>query len=185
MTEQSPVHRGGFWTTLPGVLTGAATLVAAVTAMVAGLHAAGVINAGDEQVALPPDTAGAADVPAPAPEISQEAADVQIAGTWQAVIVYDSGNAHSETFKFVRHGHEVRGSASFLGAAKRIREGVIEGNRLTFATKTKESVGTESQNALHHYTGLVSGDEITFSMLTDGGLSSHAPIEFKALRTAF
>jgi hypothetical protein len=47
---------GGFWTTIPGVLTGKAGLITAIAALVGALVAAGVIGPAATQATSPPPT---------------------------------------------------------------------------------------------------------------------------------
>ncbi len=73
----------GFWSTLPGVLTGAAALLTAVTGLVVGLYQYGALgsDSGGKQAAADPVTpAGAAEV-SRAPEAARPLEGSQSAGT--------------------------------------------------------------------------------------------------------
>ena len=107
-----------------------------------------------------------------------------INGEWQAEVTYDWENAkYIETFTFKGEGGEVYGTASFLGVRRGILEGKIEKDILEFITKTQEVLGSgEPRVAIHHYRGSPLGNEINFSMQTEGGYSEHIPVEFMAKR---
>ena len=107
-----------------------------------------------------------------------------INGEWKAEVTYDWNNAkYIESFTFKGEGQEVYGTASFLRMPRGILEGKIEKDKLEFITKTQEVLGSsEPRVSTHHYRGVLSGDEINFSMQTDGGYSEHIPIEFIAKR---
>jgi hypothetical protein len=125
------------------------------------------------------------------PEVSPAAPD--IAGRWQAEVTYDWPNAkYTEAFNFQVDADEVLGTACYLAAERAIWNGKLTGNKLTFVTKTQVlTFGTDWKNhraereereEVHHYRGKISQDEIRFSMQTEGGFSSHVPIEFTARR---
>jgi len=105
-----------------------------------------------------------------------------LSGRWVADVRYDFGGSHSETFVFRITGGALAGTASFLGAARGIVDGTVEGARISFKTRTDESAGGETRQTEHQYTGIVSGDELRLSMETAGGFSPHAPIDFVATR---
>jgi hypothetical protein len=107
-----------------------------------------------------------------------------INGVWHAQVRYDWPNAdHLERFVFSGEAQELRGTASFLGADRGIVEGSIEAGTLRFITRTTEVHSTTAPvEAVHRYRGTLSGDEIRFVMQTEGGLSSHVPVEFTARR---
>lgn len=101
-------------------------------------------------------------------------------GEWKAEVSYDWPNAvYSETFVFNGGGDEIYGTASFLGYARGIVEGTVDGGSLQFTTQTED----DGRTAVHHYRGSIAGDEIWFTMQTKGGSSEHIPIEFRAQRT--
>jgi hypothetical protein len=64
-------------------------------------------------------------------------APANIAGKWKATVTYDwPGAVYPETFNFEVDGNELSGTASFLQADRGIFDGKIEGNRVSFTTKT-------------------------------------------------
>ncbi len=103
-------------------------------------------------------------------------------GSWAAEVTYDWGATHSERFNFRLFGTTVQGTASFLGLDRAVVDAVIEGNQLTFVTRSQEAMGGETSTLTHHYLGVVSEDGIAFMMRTEGGSGSHVPIEFTAKR---
>ncbi len=120
-----------------------------------------------------------------APEVFRIESRPDVSGAWQADVTYDWDRARFvERFSFEGEGGALRGSASFLGVPRGIVEGRIEESSVHFATRTSETGGSGTVEAVHRYVGQVNGDEIRFSMLTEGGASSHVPIEFTARRAA-
>ena len=120
--------------------------------------------------------------PAPVP-----AARAQVNGDWQADVTYDWDNARfSERFKFAGEADALHGSASFLGVARGVLEGRVDGAGVVFVTRTSETSGSgDSATAVvHRYRGRLAGDELRFVMQTEGGSSAHVPIEFVARRVA-
>ncbi|MGQ0593899.1 MAG: serine/threonine-protein kinase [Gammaproteobacteria bacterium] len=109
--------------------------------------------------------------------------EARIDGTWQAVVTYDWGATHSESFLFRVDGDEVAGSASFLGTKRGVLGGTFGGDRISFDTRTRETLGDGEKETVHHYRGRISGDEIRFILQTEGGFSDHPPVEFTAKRT--
>lgn len=108
------------------------------------------------------------------------AALLDVAGRWQAEVVYDWPNArYVERFVFSTDGGELHGSASFLGVPRGVVEGRLEPAALRFATRTSETGGGE---AVHRYVGRLNGTELRFVMQTEGGSTSHVPVEFVARR---
>ena len=101
-------------------------------------------------------------------------------GEWQAEVDYDWPNAHySERFSFSGKNNEVHGSAGFLGVPRGVLEGQVKAGRLSFSTRSTEMGGGEM---LHRYAGQLVGDEIHFTMQTEGGTTPHVPVEFIARR---
>lgn len=159
-----------FWSTLPGILTAVGSLIVAVTGLVAGLHSAGIVGSSQDTQEVQP-------VATLQPQSTQK-----IDGTWKGVVTYDWGPTHTEEFMFNVDGDEVLGTASFLGTKRGVLDGKLSGNKLTFNTKTRELLGDEEKETVHHYGGRISGDEIQFIMQTEGGFSDHPPVEFTAKR---
>ena len=106
-----------------------------------------------------------------------------IHGKWKATVTYDwPGAVYEETFTFEVDGTELSGTASFLTADRGIFDGKIEGNRVTFVTKTIATMDDKTSQDVHSYKGTVEGDAIRFSMLTDSSVESHVPVHFTAMR---
>jgi len=107
---------------------------------------------------------------------------VAIAGKWKATVKYDWGDSYEETFRFEFFGQELTGTASFLTVDRGIFEGKVDGNRVTFTTKTQSMLDDKTYEDKHYYKGTVDGDTIRFSILTDSGSESHVPVYFTATR---
>jgi hypothetical protein len=109
--------------------------------------------------------------------------NVRLAGEWSAQVAYSWGGKYTERFSFTLDGDEVLGTASFLGVRRGIRDGTLSGDRVLFNTSTQEVSGDwqNPKDVVHHYRGRISGDLITFSMLSEDG-SSNLPVEFTARR---
>ncbi|CAD5374890.1 TIR domain-containing protein [Rubrivivax sp. A210] len=120
---------------------------------------------------------------APKAAVPARAARPAINGRWQAEVDYDWPGAHYvERFEFSGEGDELSGSASFLRVPRGLLEGRLLPDGLSFITRTTETAGGAEVTATHRYRGRLAGDEIRFVMQTEGGLSSHRPIEFIARR---
>jgi hypothetical protein len=105
-----------------------------------------------------------------------------VAGKWKATVKYDWGDTYQETFDFEVAGPELSGTASLLELDRGIFDGKIEGNRLSFMTKSQTALSDKTLEDKHYYKGTVEGDSIRFSMLTDSGSAPHVPIHFTAGR---
>jgi len=79
-------------------------------------------------------------------------------------------------------GRELSGTASFLQRGRGILDGKLEGNRVSFTTKSMVSIGEKSYEDKHYYKGTVEGDAIRFSLMTDSGAESHVPVYFTVRR---
>ena len=113
------------------------------------------------------------------------AARPRVNGEWRAEVDYDwPGAHHVERFVFSGDGDELHGSASFLGVARGILEGRVDGAGASFVTRTSELAGGGSTDVVHRYRGRIVGDELRFVMQTEGGSSAHVPVEFVARRIA-
>jgi TIR domain-containing protein len=111
-----------------------------------------------------------------------QAAAASVAGTWSGTVKYDWGDSHAETFRFEIDGRELSGTASFLGYDRGIMDGKLEGNRISFTTKTITSINDRSYEDKHLYKGTVQGEAINFTMMTDSGAESHVPVSFTVRR---
>ena len=108
-----------------------------------------------------------------------------VAGKWEATVTYNWGDTYTEFFGFEVDGQELSGIASYLGAGRGDRgilDGKIDGDRITFTTKSQAMVGDKTYEEKHHYGGTVEGDTIRFSLLTDSGYDSRTPEHFTAKR---
>ena len=156
-----------FWSTLPGLLTGGAAVIAALTGLFAALHKAGVIGrrTGDE-----PRDEGAAALLARA------------GGEWRATVRYGWGAEHDETFRIPVDGYALIGTATFLGVPRGIEDGRIEGDALVFLTRTRSEMGGESRELVHRYRAAGGGQELSFVLQSYGGFDTHVPVSFTARR---
>jgi hypothetical protein len=128
------------------------------------------------RTAAPVNTATVAPTPVIAP--------ANVGGKWTSTVKYAWGDTASEKFDFEVAGQELSGTASFLGYPRGIFDGKIDGNRVSFMTKSLTSVGDKTSEDKHYYKGTVEGDAIQFTMLTDSSVESHVPVRFTATRTA-
>jgi hypothetical protein len=113
---------------------------------------------------------------------TQAIVTANVAGKWTAPVKYSWGDASTETFDFEVAGQELSGTASFLRYPRGIFDGKIEGNRVSFMTKTLTSVNDKTSEDKHYYKGTVDGDTIQFTMLTDSSVESSVPVHFTATR---
>lgn len=134
-----------------------------------------------------PDTRGLAQEPQasrvqPADTSKSTGNLVDVSGKWNAPVKYDWGDSYTEIFEFEVDGKEVSGTASFLGAARGILDGRMEGNRISFMTKSFSSLNSDEKTYedKHYYKGIVGDDTIRFTMMTDSSMESHVPIHFTA-----
>jgi hypothetical protein len=104
-------------------------------------------------------------------------------GTWNAEVVYDwDKTAYAERFVFAGDGADLHGTASFLRADRGILEGMVDADGLRFVTKTLQTMNGVDKEQVHRYRGRLAGNEIRFVMQSEGGHTSHVPIEFVARR---
>jgi TIR domain len=111
----------------------------------------------------------------------------KVDGAWQASVKYSWGDTHAEIFKFDTAGHALTGTASYLGAGRGDRgilDGKIDGDRITFTTKSYATVDEKAYEEKHFYSGTLAGNEIRFSLQTDSGYDSRVPENFTATRVA-
>lgn len=123
----------------------------------------------------------------PVGRVPAPAARPPVNGEWRAEVDYDWPNArYVERFTFSGEGDGLHGSAFFLGVARGVLEGRIDGEGLSFLTRTGEltGAGASSPAVVHRYRGRLIDDEIRFVMQTEGGSSTHVPVEFVARRVA-
>lgn len=111
-------------------------------------------------------------------------AAVDIAGRWTARVTYEWGDTHDEVFDFRWSDSQLRGTSSYLTGTLVIEQGRLEGDKLSFITRSEEIMGGDrpSKHVTHRYTGRVSRDGIHFTLESSGGYSVHPPLEFVARR---
>lgn len=108
-----------------------------------------------------------------------------INGRWSAQVVYDWPNAnYLEIFEFSGQAQQLQGSASFLKVPRGLLEGRIDAQGLEFATQTTEHVRDTAYMRTHRYRGQLLDGQLRLVMQTEGGASSHVPVEFTAQRVA-
>lgn len=113
------------------------------------------------------------------------AALADIGGEWSAEVTYDWGDTHTENFALNYDGTEVLGTASYLGVKRAVFDGQLAGNRISFITRTRQTITSDDavRDVVHHYTGVVDGDRIEFTLRSEGGYTEHVPVKFAALRS--
>ncbi len=95
--------------------------------------------------------------------------------------MYDWPNArYTERFVLGGEDRALHGSASFLGVPRGVLEGGLDADTLRFVTRTQETGA--SGEVVHRYRAKLVGDELHFVMQTEGGSSTHVPVEFVARR---
>jgi len=105
---------------------------------------------------------------------------VTLAGAWEADITYGWGDSYKEQFRFKPEDHQLFGTVSFLGAARGIENGKIDGDALYFNVRYQEKLGETTTDHTNTYRGKITGNEIRFSMQDDKG---SPPVEFVARKT--
>jgi len=120
-----------------------------------------------------------ADPPETAPK-----ANIDISGRWTAHVKYDWGDEYDEVFEFKHLAGGLHGSASYLKGRLSIEEAKLEGEWLSFVTRSQEMLGSDDPYKVvtHRYTGRVKDDVIQFTLESTGGYSIHPPLEFNARR---
>jgi hypothetical protein len=115
----------------------------------------------------------------PVPSVIKSAS---VAGKWNATVKYDWGDTYQEVFEFEVDGNELSGTASFLGAGRGLVDGKIEGDRISFTTKSFSTISSDDKTYedKHQYKGVVENGSIRFTMMTDSNMESHVPIHFIA-----
>ncbi len=110
-------------------------------------------------------------------------APLKVAGKWKAGVTYEAWvGVYPETFNFEVMGTELSGSAGFLGVDRGILDGKVEGNQISFMTKSVTEMDDKKYQDKHYYKGTVEGDTIRFTMNTDSEWFSEAPAHFTAKR---
>ncbi len=109
---------------------------------------------------------------------------VDIAGRWTARVKYDWGDQHDEAFEFKYLGKTLHGTATYQTGRLTIEQAKLEGNWLSFITRSQEMLGSDTpwKEVTHRYTGQVTPEGIRFTLESGGGYSIHPPVEFTARR---
>ncbi len=113
-----------------------------------------------------------------------ESQPVDISGRWTARVKYGWGDEHDEVFEFRNMNDRLHGSATYLTGRLVIERAKLEGEWLSFQTRSQEMLGSDNpwKEVVHRYTGQVSANEIRFTLENTGGYSIYAPMEFVARR---
>jgi hypothetical protein len=119
-----------------------------------------------------------ADPAEPGPRATVSPPAAELAGTWTAAVQYPWGVDATERFVFTVDRATLSGSASFLGVPRGIVEGVVEGERIRFQTRTSN---LENQRITHTYTGRFARERLELTMQSDG-TGTDEPITFTASR---
>ena len=143
---------------------------AIVVAVIAAAGSAALMYRGAGEPAAESEPAVA--VPPPAAEL---------AGTWTAPVSYPWGVQLTERFVFSIDRTMLSGTASFLGVARGIIEGSVEGDRIRFQTRTTEMFGDQQFPVTHRYSGRFAQDTIEITMQSEGR-TTEVPITFTASR---
>ena len=116
------------------------------------------------------------------PAVTKPALD--ISGRWTAKVTYDWGDQHDEIFEFKYLAGSLHGTATFLTGRLTIEQAKLDGDWISFVTRSQERLSGENAWAevTHRYVGQVTSDTIQFTLETSGGYSIHPPVEFTAQR---
>jgi len=113
---------------------------------------------------------------------SVEAAQ-NLAGRWTSRVRYDWGAVHEETLVLRVSNGEVHGSVSYLGVARTVEQGKLAGDRLSFITRSQETLGNApSREVTHRYSGTVRPGQLDLLLESGGGYSAHTPVDLLARR---
>jgi hypothetical protein len=75
------------------------------------------------------------------------------AGAWEANVIYGWGDSYKEQFRFKPEDSRLFGTASFLGAARGIEDGKIEGDVISFSVRFQEMLGSATTERKNNYRG--------------------------------
>lgn len=123
-----------------------------------------------------------APMPPTSPTVSKPTVD--ISGRWTARVKYGWGDQQDEVFEFQYLGGSLHGVATYLKGRLTIEQAKLEGDWISFVTRSQEMLGNEQpwKEVTHRYIGQVKADQIQFTLETSGGYSIHPPVEFTAQR---
>jgi len=110
----------------------------------------------------------------------------RLVGSWQAEVRYDWSAKHDERFEFMHHAGQLTGTATFLSYPRAIERLEFDGHNLRFETHTQQSMGTETREITHRYSGELHGqppdERLALRLQTIGSFDSNKPLEFEARR---
>ena len=168
---------------IPALIVGAAVIIGASWLLI---HRQG--TAQSDPATGGQQAQGAAMLPQGSGTRETAKASANVAGEWEATVKYDWGDTYNDSFDFEVDGQELSGTAGFLGSRKGkglpIWDGKITGDKISFMTKSLVSISGDEKTYedKHYYKGIVKGDTIEFTMVTDSSVQSHSPIHFTATR---
>ena len=103
-------------------------------------------------------------------------------GKWEAEVKYSWGVTQKEVYVFKVDETDLLGTASYLRTPRGILDGKIDGNRISFVTKSQTILGGATYEEKHLYKGRMVGDAIEFILQTDSGYDTRPPEMFTARR---
>jgi hypothetical protein len=106
------------------------------------------------------------------------AAAADISGKWVAQVPGRQGNTQETTFTFKVDGAKLTGTVTNPRGDQEITEGQVSGDDVSFVVVRK----FQDMEMKSVYKGKVAGNEIKFTMQTQGGRGAGTPIEFTAKR---
>src|SRR5574343_377763 len=106
-----------------------------------------------------------------------------LSGQWVAQVKYDWGEEQAEIFDLQVANGEVHGTASYLGVARMVEQGRLQGAQISFATRSQETMGEgQVREVAHRYQGVFKRGELHFVLESGGGFTAHLPVNFVARR---
>jgi hypothetical protein len=102
-------------------------------------------------------------------ESNKAAATAAIAGSWVGDVTYSWGAKHTERFFFRPEGGQLFGTAGFLGRARGIVDGKLEGDSISFSVRFEEVAGADTRERKNRYRGKLTGKNIVMRMQGDSG----------------
>jgi hypothetical protein len=106
-------------------------------------------------------------------------------GRWEAEVAYAWLPAPlRETLVLQGEAGQLAGTASFLRVPRGIEEGVLDGARLRFVTRSTELLGATERTVTHRYSGTLDGDVLRLTLQTEGAAQPHPPLPVTARRVA-
>src|SRR5262249_8642692 len=103
-------------------------------------------------------------------------------GKGEAEVKYSWGVTQKEVYGFKVDESDLLGTASYLRTPRAILDGKIDGNRISFVTKSQTILGGATYDEKHLYKGRMVGDAIEFILQTDSGYDTRPPEIFTAKR---